>query len=136
MVYYKNLVGRIDLTKTGDYYFSLPAPLKGTLPNALDNQVIEEVYIICNTSDPINIYLPSTTLFNDTWNAKIYITNIQSGTVTIYPFQGSDSPFIQPDTLNGAPFYAMTGQYEAVYLHIVDDYFWMKLVCPAPVLIP
>ena len=135
LTFYKNLIGRIDLTVAGNYQFVLPSPLKGTLPNALDNQVIEEVYIICNCADPINILLPSTTLFNDAWNAKIYVTNLGAGKVSIAPFQGSVDPVVLPDTLNGdGGSYTLGGQYESVFLKIVSDYMWIKLVCPAPLI--
>lgn len=128
----KNLIGRVDLVAGGTYDFVLPQPLKGTLPNPLDNQVIEEVYIICNTAGAVVINLPSTTLFNNAWNAKIYITTLGTGSVRVNAFPGTANPLIAADTLNGAAFYTLGGQYETIYLHIVNNYFWIKLVCPAP----
>jgi hypothetical protein len=133
----KKLIGRINLVADGPLYaanLELPTIQGTALPNALDNQTLEEVYIICDTTlGDITINLPSITVFNSAWNVKIYICQAAgSGGVAIRPFPGTAMPLIAADTLNGEAFYTLGGQYETIYLHIVDDYFWIKLVCPAP----
>lgn len=136
---YKDLIGRIDLVGAvggNDYYLNLPTVTGTALPHSLDNQVIEEVYIICTPgSGNINIYLPSTTVFKGTWNTKIYISQtsaVSLFSVTVYPFPGDLEAGIPADTLNGAQNYTLSGPNEAIYLHQVYDYMWMNLICPAP----
>jgi hypothetical protein len=139
---YKELIGRLDLVGSVDaggntYNLIVPKNIGTNLPHGLDNQVIEEVYIICDsTLGRITINLPSTTEFNGIWNAKIYIAwTAGANDVVIVPFEGSATPLIAPDTLNGSfdP-YIMVALYETNYLHIVYDYTWMKLVCSGPII--
>lgn len=135
----KKLVGRINLVADAPsykVYLELPTTQGTALPNALDNQTLEEVYIICDTTlGDITIYLPSITVFNSAWNVKIYICQASgSDGVTIIPFAGSDEPVINPDTLNGEDTVTMSAQYDTYYLHIVADNMWMNLFCPGPVI--
>lgn len=138
---YKELISKINLVGdpmgATDYYFTLPVVTGTRLPHSLDNQVLEEVYIICDSSlGAININLPSTTIFNGVWNTKIYISWMNGGnSVNINPYPGfmSETDPILPDSLNGLYLpYTMQQLNEAVYLHQVYDYTWMKLVCPGP----
>jgi hypothetical protein len=138
---YKELIGRLDLVGSADvggniYNLIVPKNIGTNLPHGLDNQVIEEVYIICDsTLGKITINLPSTTEFNGIWNAKIYIAWTDGANdVVIVPFPGSAEPLIDADTLNGFDTYTMDALYETNYLHIVYDYTWMKLVCSGPIL--
>ena len=75
MVIQKSLIGKHNLVGGNDYYFSLPAaPIGSAIPTAIDNQVIEEVYILADTTaGAVNIYLPAISTFNNAWNPKIYI---------------------------------------------------------------
>jgi hypothetical protein len=136
---FKELIGRLDLVGSADmggntYNLYLPTVTGTALPHALDNQVIEEVYIICDSSlGDITINLPSTTVFNGIWNTKIYVAWTRGANdVTITPFAGDE--VIPADSLNGdTDPYTLALLSETVYLHQVYDYTWMKLVCPGPV---
>jgi len=138
---YKELIGRLDLVGSADmggntYNLIVPTNVGTNLPHGLDNQVIEEVYIICDsTLGDITINLPSTTTFNGTWNTKIYIAWMAGGNdVNIVPFTPATESDPPQYSLNGdtAP-YTMARLNEAVYLHQVYDFTWMKLVCAGPV---
>lgn len=125
----KNLVGKHSLVGGNNYYFSLPASPVGTaLPNAIDNQVIEEVYISVDTTLGVaNIFLPAISTFNGAWNAKIYIVHSAGvNAVNIYPYlvEGSGS-----DNLNGYTSKTSGTVGDAYYLHIVADHTWMTLLC-------
>lgn len=137
---FKELVGRLDLVGSADmggnvYNLYLPTNVGTALPHYLDNQVIEEVYIICDsTLGDITINLPSTTVFNGIWNTKIYIAWMRGANdVNIVPFTPVTESDPPQDSLNGdtAP-YTMGLLNEAVYLHQVYDFTWMKLVCAGP----
>ena len=135
----KKLIGRINLVADGPLYaanLELPTIQGTALPNALDNQTLEEVYIICDTTlGDITINLPSITVFNSAWNVKIYICQAEgSGGVAIRPFPGTAMPLIAADTLNGENAVTMILQYDTYYLHIVADNMWMNLLCPGPVI--
>jgi hypothetical protein len=131
----KELQGKINLVGSADvggntYNFILPTVIGTALPNVLDNQVIEEVYLICNdTLGNITINLPSIALFNNAWNVKIYViktAGLNSTIVNPYSTEVGTS-----DTLNGYPFKSLVIN-DAYYLHIVDDNMWMALYCSAP----
>lgn len=132
----KELIGRHtllgdNLSLTTDYVFSVPATPQGTsLPNGIDNQVIEEVYIAVDTSlGNVNVYLPPISSFNLAWNAKVYITitNASNG-CTIYAFNNE----IYYDTINGFFSIGASATYDSWYLHIVQENMWMALKCPGP----
>ena len=129
----KELQGKINLVGAvggNTYNFILPTVIGTALPNALDNQVLEEVYLICDdTLGNIVINLPSIALFNNAWNVKIYVVKTAGGNSTrVYPY--STEVGIS-DTLNGFSFKSLVTD-DAYYLHIVDDNMWMALYCPAP----
>ena len=134
----KELIGRLDLVGSADlggnvYNLVLPHYFGTSYANSLAIQPIEEVYIICDSTDgAITINLPSSTVFNGVWNTKIYICWVNGGNdVILQPFEGSLDPFIQNDTLNGdSRAYTFQAIYETNYIHLIWDYTWMKLTCP------
>lgn len=134
-IFQKDLIGKHALVGSvagNQYYFSLPTtPAGSQLPNQIDNQVIEEVYISADTTlGDIDLYLPAISTFNLAWNAKIYVicTNVDN-TFRILPYttEGSGS-----DTLNGFTAITATAAYDAWYLHIVQENMWMALKCAGP----
>jgi hypothetical protein len=134
----KSLIGKHLLVGAGGgniYNFSLPStPAGSQLPNQIDNQVIEEVYIACDTTlGPIRINLPAISSFNLAWNAKIYIVQISDTTVlnvtTIAPFNSET----ETNTLNGSLSKATVNQWDAYYLHIIEENTWIALLCPGPI---
>lgn len=130
----KNLIGKHSLVGGNTYNFSLPsAPIGSSIPNAIDNQVIEEVYIsVDSTAGVVNIYLPAIATFNSAWNAKIYIVHAAgTNAVNIYPYtvEGDGS-----DSINGFTSKKSTVVGDAYYLHIVADHVWMSLLCAGPVI--
>lgn len=131
MNYTKNLLGKQTLIAGagGDVYTYVLPTLTGTsLPNAIDNQVIEEVYIICNTTaGTLNIYLPAISSFKNAWNCKLYITlEAGSNPVVIHAYNNE----IEVNTLNGYPFVTEAVVHDTYYMHIVSDTSWMSLKCP------
>ena len=133
----KELQGKINLVGAGGgntYNFILPTVIGTALPNALDNQVLEEVYLICDsTAGAINIYLPDIADFNNAWNTKIYVCWVAgANAVTLYPF--STAP--KEDTLNGSASKVFANLYDTYYCHIVSDTMWMTLKCSGPVAPP
>lgn len=138
----KELIGNhllVGALATNTYNFTLPlTPAGSQLPNQIDNQVIEEVYIACDTTlGPVVINLPAISTFNLAWNAKIYIVQISATTAanktTIYAYS-TEGP--GSDTLNGSAFKATVNQWDAYYLHIIEENTWMALSCPGPIPIP
>jgi hypothetical protein len=132
----KNLIGKHSLVGAGggnNYYFSLPAaPIGSAIPNAIDNQVIEEVYISVNTTlGAVNIFLPAISTFNLAWNAKIYIVHSAgANALSVYPY-ATEGPAIS-DTINGFNVKTLNAVSDAAYLHIVADNIWMYLLCIGP----
>lgn len=131
----KELQGKINLVGSADlggniYNFILPTVIGTALPNALDNQVIEEVYLICDSRlGDITIVLPAISTFNSAWNTKIYVYDSNGyGSVTILPYSVEGGP---SDTINGFSSKTLFLN-DTYYLHIVDDNMWMSLVCPGP----
>ena len=130
----KELIGKMTLVGSADlggntYNMILPTLTGTALPNALSNQVIEEVYIICDSSlGDITINLPSIASFNNSWGAKIYVYALAgANAIRVYGYNNE----IISDTINGFPFASLV-QYQTNYLHIVSDNMWMNLVCQAP----
>jgi len=127
----RNLIGLITLEPsiTTDYYFVLPT-LSGTkLPNALDNVVLEEVYInVDTTNGAVRIFLPAITTFNLAWNAKIYINwKAGSNQPRIIAYEGSVTPPITADNIDGQPYVDITDLNATQYLHIVAPNTWMAI---------
>ena len=130
----KELQGKMTLVGAvggNTYNFVLPTVIGTGLPNALANQVLEEIYISCDsTLGAINIYLPDIADFNFAWNVKIYINwTAGANAVTLYPY--STEP--KEDTLNGFTSKLFANLNDTYYLHIVADTMWMALLCPGPV---
>lgn len=102
-------------------YLQLPTQNYQTgLPNALDNNVIEEIYIHYESEYPTSIYLPLISDLRNAWNPKIYI--LQNGigelsSLNVYP-QGLD-------TINGVLVAPFTSYKESKYIHAVSKNMWM-----------
>jgi hypothetical protein len=129
----RTLKGLITLTPLlpTQYTFVLPSQTGTSLPNALDNSALEEVYINVDTTNDseVVILLPAISKFNNAWNTKIYVNWLAgSNPVRVYPYQGSEVPFIQADNINGAFLIALPIQKSTAYLHIVAPNTWMGLL--------
>jgi hypothetical protein len=86
----RTLQGIVRLSENGAYLFSLPKITGTSLPNALDNSVLEEIYIIVEENISVQIYLPNISEFNNAWNSKIYI--LAKGSASIYPTNVEGKP--------------------------------------------
>lgn len=133
----KKLIGKINLTSDGaGYVANLEVPtVQGTaLPNAIDNQTVEEIYIICDTTlGEMTINLPRISTFNNAWNPKIYICQASGDNgVTVVPAPSSLDPYLAANTINGNTQIGLANQYDTYYLHIVADLMWMSLFCAGP----
>lgn len=128
-----NLVGAVG---GNTYNLELPIQTSTALPNALDNSVLEEVYIKVDiTAGPVEINLPAISLFNYAWNTKIYISLVRGtpgevNSLTVYPYFSETSV----DSINGANNLTFIATYETNYLHIVDNNLWMCLNAPGVVI--
>ena len=121
----KVLQGVIQIDVVDTYYFVLPRLTGTALPNALDNSVLEEVYINVNTIEPAELYLPSIASFNGSKNVKIYINiNILGGTAIIRPYTSES----ETNYINGSIQYFPLNTFgDTAYLHIVSQNNWMLL---------
>ena len=118
----KTLQGVVRITESGDYVFVLPSKSGTALPNALDNQVLEEVYIIVqNLEEPIsvNITLPYISTFNNAWNTKIYVVNKQEQVLITQPKPPVEGGEI--NWINGIGNLNITIEKGIGYFHIVDS---------------
>lgn len=77
MNFQKKLQGVIRITENGNYTLVLPSNTGTSLPNALDNQVIEHVFVIVENivteTVQVKIILPKISDLNNAWNLKINI---------------------------------------------------------------
>lgn len=124
----RTLEGVNRITETGQYEFSLPIkPNYTTLPNALDNVVLEEVYIIIeDTADEVLVVLPPIIDFNNAWNCKIYLVNRSK--LAYVSVQRTDDPALL-DEINFTNAIQLTPATTG-YLHIVDNHLWAMWVTP------
>ena len=114
----------IRINIDGDYQLVLPPIPQGTsLPHALDNQVIEEVYIICgDTLQNTTIYLPLISDFKGSWGVKIYVSyppiGVRESNFMVTQNNPSNQDWINFVSYTSAP---ITG---SLYFHIVSDHVW------------
>lgn len=119
----KVLQGVIQIDVVDSYYFVLPTLTGTALPNALDNSVLEEVYINVNTSGYPDLYLPAISSFKGSRNVKIYI-NINNGAANIRPYAYES----EVDYINGGSgAFTIIGFGAVAYLHIASQNNWMLL---------
>jgi hypothetical protein len=121
----KTLQGVIRLDTSDIYEFVLPKKAGTALPNALDNQVLEEVYIIVENPDvgiTPQIVLPSVSDFNGAWNVKIYVVNKKESPVVTTPKIPDDSP-LEQDYINFVGNVSLPIK-SICYFHIVDNNLW------------
>lgn len=128
----KTLEGKIRLEKVPGYNtiynFVVPTVRLSGVTQKLSDKVLEEVYIICDTTNgQISINLPKISNFQNFWNTKIYIT-CTSGEdkVNIYPYTEE----VAVDTLNGNESIGL-GLYDAYYFHIIENNTWIALKSPS-----
>jgi hypothetical protein len=127
----KNLEGKLKLTGSalGDtfYDFVVPTVQLTAVNNKLSDKVLEEIYIICDsTAGIVNINLPKISDFKNFWNVKIYITKIAgANAVNVYPFNNE----VIVNTLNGYTS-KVVNTYDSYHLHIVEQNTWMALYSP------
>lgn len=114
------LQGLITLTTPDDYYFVVPPTPQGTaLRNGLDNQVLEEVFIVIEGAgfEEFNLYLPLISTFNLAWNTKIYLSNsLPSNSVNVYPQSLGD----ETNLINNNPTSPVIVRFRA-YFHIISN---------------
>jgi len=124
----KTLQGVIRIEEEGTYFFSLPTN-PTIIPNALSNQVIEEVYIVVSTPliDVVAIILPAISTFNNSWNTKIYVVNGQDKTLVSIP---KILPEETPDAINFTIGAIQIPENSIGYLHIVDTHNWALWLTP------
>jgi hypothetical protein len=130
MAQIKTLQGVIRITESDSYEFVLPKKSGTSLPNALDNQVIEEVYIIVENPEEeitVNITLPYIPTFNNAWNAKIYVVNKQEQVLVVQP--KPPAPGEEYNWINsiGSLNVSITG---IGYFHVVDNNMYACWVTP------
>lgn len=135
----KKLIGKINLVADAAGFvcnFEIPTVTGTALPTGIDNQTLEEIYIICDTSlGDITINLPAISNLNNAWNPKIYICQVLgTGGVTVVPYPGTTEPFTAADTMNGSSYISLVAQYDTYYLHVVSDNMWMNLFCAGPII--
>lgn len=115
------LQGLITLTTPDDYYFVVPQTPQGTaLRNGLDNQVLEEVFIVIEGVgfEEFNLYLPLISTFNLAWNTKIYVSNtITSNDVNVYPQSLGD----ETNLINNNPSITFSIVKFRAYFHIISN---------------
>ena len=111
--------GAIYLTGTTDtYQLVIPTLINTGLPHYLDNQVIEECYIICDTTNnDCNIILPPISAFKGSWGPKFYISNMGGNSVVV-------SVGAVGDKINGQPTWTLPTNNETGYFHVVDYDLW------------
>lgn len=125
----KILQGAVSIDLSTETIFTLPTIIGTSLPNALDNSALEEVYVSVNASGA-DLTLPAISLFNGAKNVKIYftITDIEAS-VTIRPYSSET----ETNTINGFSFRTLSGIGQVAYLHIVSATNWMLLTTFVPV---
>jgi|LakMenEpi03Aug12_release.lakeMendotaPanAssembly.Ray.scaffolds.fasta_scaffold715435_1 hypothetical protein len=120
------------------YEYTLVLPEQNyqtSLPNALDNQTLEEIYIHVDHDNPTTIILPPISKLKGAWNPKIYITKNLVGEVPIPTLLvKAFSSETGSDTINGSPSRSFTNTKQTLYFHAVENNMWMCLDSRPPVL--
>jgi hypothetical protein len=128
----RTLQGIIRITEPDEYTLVLPNTLGTSLPNALANQVLDEVFIVIDEFTPpytLNIYLPKISDFKGAWNPKIYILNKNANGIptldtTAILISYSDEFYSDYFILN-SPYIDLIGADSAnTLLHIIDNNIW------------
>jgi hypothetical protein len=108
---------------TINYYLIVPETLNQTLPQSLDNQVIEECYISHQQDAFPKFYLPLITTLNGVFNPKIYITNSTQGKALVLPIDTIRGEKTPSTSINGSSQIAIApGQ--TCYFHAVEPTMW------------
>jgi len=121
----------IDEPVSAVYDIFLQLPIQNypnALPNALDNQVLEEIYIEVDHANPTRIYLPSISSLKGAWNPKIHVVqnNPTLPTLEVYAYSSETGV----DTINGSGSISVSGLKGNAYLHPVENNMWMCLNQP------
>jgi len=113
------LGGAISLTGTTDtYQLVIPSLINTGLPHYLDNQVIEECYIICDTTNnDCNIILPPISAFKGSWGPKFYISNMATNKVIV-------SVGNPGDKIGSYTTIELPTPFETGYFHVVNYNMW------------
>jgi len=109
-----------------EIYLVLPTQnYPNALPNALDNQVLEEIYVINDHANTTRIYLPSISSLKGAWNPKIHVVqnNPTLPTLEVYAYSSETGA----DTIIGAVAVDILTYRETKYLHPVENNLWMCL---------
>ena len=109
---------------TDTYNLVIPTLINTGLPHYLDNQVIEECYINCDTTNfGCEIILPPISAFKGSWGAKFYINQLGANPVKI-------NSGALGDKINGFLTWNTLSNGESDYLHVVDYSLWANFVAP------
>jgi len=125
----KILQGAVSINLSTETYFTLPTIIGTSLPNALDNSALEEVYVSVNATGA-DLTLPAISAFKGAKNVKIYftITDIEAS-VTIRAYSSET----ETNRINGKANFIFSGIGQVAYLHIVSATNWMLLTTVVPV---
>lgn len=124
------LQGIVRITASGTYDFVLPIQTGTNLPNALDNQVLEEVIIsIESPAANVTINLPSISSFNNAWNTKIYINNQFANPLILNSYD--DETEVNYINLSGDTNINIAKGRNA-YVRIINDNIWSCWLTTAP----
>lgn len=122
--------GQLNLVGSGVIYrLVVPTNIGTGLPHYLDNQVIEECYINCDTTnDAVNIILPPISAFKGSWGPKLYISKISSnGANVTYTV---DNPLAESIGLQSSWTIPGGTNLNTAYLHVVDYNLWAQFINP------
>ena len=118
-------VVHINYPVNANYEITLELPTLPTqigIPNALDNNTIEEVYLIIDHSYPTKLFLPSISNLKGAFGPKIYvISNYNVPDVSVYAYTSETGV----DTINGSPVVQINQFKENLYIHAVEKNLWM-----------
>ena len=119
---YGGVVALVGTTDT--FQLVLPSISNVAFPHYLDNQVIEECYINCDTdSESCTINLPPISAFKGSWGAKFYISNLGGGEVVV----NIGAP---GQTINGFATFTIPATFSTGYFHVVDYDLWACFLTP------
>jgi hypothetical protein len=120
-------VVHINYPVNANYEITLELPTLPTqigIPNALDNNTQEEVYLIIDHSYTTNLILPPISNLKGAFGPKIYvISNYISPDIRVYPYTSETGT----DTINLSPVVVINAYKENLYIHAVEKNMWMCL---------
>jgi len=129
----KTLQGIIRITEPDEYILVLPNITNTSLPNALANQVLDEVFIVIDEFTPpynFKLVLPNISDFKGAWNPKIYILNKNANgiptldTTAILIAYNDGETYTDYLILNSPSLDLLGAESANTLLHIIDNNIW------------